>query len=337
MNPTIDIVIPCYKYGKYLESCVESILCQHDVDPRILIIDDASPDDSAEVASEIARGSTNVQFHRHAVNMGHVATFNEGIDWSSSEFFLLLSADDYLLPGSLGRATRLLIENSDAGFAFGSAVIRYGEGKVVHINPLRGAALGHGTRVLTGNDFITFSGAKNIVPTPTAVVRTELQKRVGGYREDLPHCGDMEMWLRLAAQAPVGFISDYQAVYRLHDANMSLMYSGQNILRDLYQRKKAIKTVFRAAPSLPNANVLEAGLIQDLAFQAIGEASSAFNYGNLALSEELRRFALELSPNAWKSLPWAKLGFKRAIGVPNWRTLAPLWARLQLLLGSRSQ
>ena len=80
-------------------------------------------------------------------------------------------------------------------------------------------------RILEGREFIELSGgADNLVATCSAVVRTKLQKRLGGYRNELPHTGDMEMWLRFAAHASVGFISAYQGVYRFHSANMSTAY-----------------------------------------------------------------------------------------------------------------
>lgn len=54
----MSVVIPCYRYGHFLEDVVHSALCdQHGVDVRVLIIDDASPDDSAEVARTIANGA----------------------------------------------------------------------------------------------------------------------------------------------------------------------------------------------------------------------------------------------------------------------------------------
>ena len=338
MRPTIDVVIPCYRYGRYLEQCVESVLNQHDVQPRILIIDDFSPDDSAKVASDISRRHANVQSHLHSSNKGHIATYNEGIEWASSEFFLLLSADDYLLPGSLGRAARLLSEHPEAGFAFGCAMVLGDDGTIEPLNPMSNASPGE-TRILARHAFIELSGATNIVPTPTAVVRTELQKRAGGYREDLPHSGDMEMWMRLSTHAPVGFINDDQAVYRRHSSNMSLIYTGHNILRDFSQRRKAIEMVFEAKPPIPNATAIESGLFRDLASKAIGQASAVFKQGNADLSRELRRFALEVSPNAWKSRQWAKLSLIRLVGLPNWRAinavrgyLAPFWSRLQQFL-----
>ncbi|WP_213030299.1 glycosyltransferase family 2 protein, partial [Acinetobacter baumannii] len=50
----IDIIIPCYNYGRFLERCVQSVLDQKVSELRILIIDDASTDDSLAVARRIA-------------------------------------------------------------------------------------------------------------------------------------------------------------------------------------------------------------------------------------------------------------------------------------------
>ena len=55
--------------------------------------------------------------------------------------------------------------------------------------------------IMSGTEFTELGESRNIVPTPTAIVRTAMQKQVDGYRFELPHSGDMEMWLRLASKA----------------------------------------------------------------------------------------------------------------------------------------
>jgi len=66
---SVSVLIPCYKYGQFLEEAVSSVLDdQSGVDVRVLIIDDASPDDSAEVANKIAARDSRVEVIVHAVN-----------------------------------------------------------------------------------------------------------------------------------------------------------------------------------------------------------------------------------------------------------------------------
>ncbi len=318
----VDVVIPCYNYAHFLKECVESVLSQVGVDVRVLILDDASPDHTPDVGMALASGDKRVTYRRHKANKGHIATYNEGIEWAGGDLFLLLSADDYLLPGALGRVSELMSSRPDVGFTFGNALVAEQHGVITErVNPLGDANVSR-TQVLSGAQFIRLSGATNLVPTPTAVVRTALQKQVGGYNAELPHAGDMEMWLRLASHAEVGYINEDQAVYRKHASNMSRQYYGENILSDLRQRKKAVDVVFReGADSLKKDEGLQRFLARDLGKQSLQQAGLAFNNFDLATAKAIQRFALEVSPDVRKSLPWIKLVCKQMIGPKYWIAL----------------
>jgi hypothetical protein len=183
------------------------------------------------------------------------------------------------------------------------------------------------TRALMGIRFIELAGSRNIVPTPTAVVRTTLQKRVGGYCLTIPHAGDMEMWLRLAANASVGILDAVQAVYRHHASNMSHMFLTKDRMPDLEQRKAAIGQFGRYSASAPeNGPEVHRRLLSLLARDAIGAASKALNDGNMAACSTFSAFALEICPSIEKSMPWIKLSCKRWLGVDCWRALQPIVA-----------
>src|SRR2546421_3333475 len=82
----VDIVVPCYNYGRFLEQCVSSALCQEGVDVRVLVIDDASSDNTPQVGQRLAARDQRVEFRRRDVNQGHIATYNEGLlGWASAE------------------------------------------------------------------------------------------------------------------------------------------------------------------------------------------------------------------------------------------------------------
>jgi hypothetical protein len=148
------------------------------------------------------------------------------------------------------------------------------------------------------------------------VIRTELQKRVGGYRAELPHTGDMEMWLRLAAHASVGVLEAYQAVYRRHASNMSLAYLGMYRLADFQQRRAAIDCFVRSCGhTRSDIDQLHRRLVWQLACEALGSASAAFNNGEMDASQQLSQFALDASPETGKSMSWMKLAFKRHMGL----------------------
>jgi hypothetical protein len=266
---------------------------------------------------KIVSSDSRVDYRRHTSNQGLIATANEGIAWARADYMLLLSADDYLLPGALSRSTDLMDDHPSVAFVFGGAVVLDQRGER---SPLR-TGMGAETHILSGLDFIALNRAKNIVPSPTAVVRTSLQKKLGGYLADLPHTSDMEMWLRFAAHGDVGVIAADQAVYRWHSANMSSGYSPE---QDLLQRKAAIEHFLNScAAELPNVDDLRTWLTRQLALDAISCASAAFNEGEMERSARLSKLALNIDPNVQKSRRWWVLACKRSLGLRAWQRLRP--------------
>jgi cellulose synthase/poly-beta-1,6-N-acetylglucosamine synthase-like glycosyltransferase len=319
---SIDVCIPCYRYARYLPQCVHSVLSQGHPGTRVLVIDDASPDDTEAVGRALARQDARVEYRRHAHNMGHIATFNEGVAWARGEAFLLLSADDYLLPGALLRATRLMDQHPAIGLVYGLALeLGDGDAPPLQSPPVEPVAYRH----WRGAQFIAHCGAANPVPAATAVVRTSVQQRVGSYRPELPHSGDFEMWLRCAAVADVACIEEPQAVYRRHAANMSSAYYVDSRLPDLQHRLAAIDSlVTRCAPLFDRPVALRRRMVGLLGREAIGLASEAFNRGDRAACARLNGFALQLQPRLRLSTPHLRLLLKRAVGQTAWRRVQSL-------------
>ncbi len=308
---TVDVIVPCYRYGHFLRECVESVLTQSGPSVRVLIIDDASPDNTSEVATDLAKTDIRVTFLRHSVNRGHIATYNEGIQWTGSDFMLILSADDYLLPGALERAANLLNEHPEVSFVFGNAIRLDVSGTARPIRTVDGKA---DRRVVDGHKFITICGTSNIVVTSTAVVRTKIAQQVGGYRPELPHSGDLEMWLRLAAHGSVGMVTAYQGVYRRHSSNMSLGYMTQGCIPEYKQRQAALECFFQTCGHLlPDAGRMQRKLYRSLACTALGVASQALDEGHIQISHDLSAFALLLCPSVRRSLSWVKYVCTRGI------------------------
>src|ERR1700751_2438487 len=105
---SVDVSIPCYQYGRFLRRCVTSVLSQEIRNLRVLIIDNASSDNSLDVARSLAAEDSRVEVVAHPANLGHHASYNEGIDWASAEYFTTLCVDVLLPPGSLRRAITIM-------------------------------------------------------------------------------------------------------------------------------------------------------------------------------------------------------------------------------------
>jgi glycosyltransferase involved in cell wall biosynthesis len=336
----VDVIIPCYNYGRFLDQCVNSVLGQEGVDVRILVIDDASTDDTGQASAALALENPRVTVIRHTTNKGHINTYNEGIEWASADYMLLLSADDYLLPGALSRAAELMDAHPEVSFTFGNAIELSDSGNETPTKSIIEPTNGSDKRILEGREFIELSGADNLVATCSAVVRTELQKRLGGYRHELPHTGDMEIWLRFAAHASVGFISAYQGVYRQHGANMStayyfisdgrVIYTKNGRLADVQQRKSALDCFSEYCHDvMARCERPCRRLYLRLSELAVGRASAAFNDGEMEESRELSDFALAVCPEIRSSSAWIKLTCKRWMGARTWRAVRPAAAAIR--------
>jgi glycosyltransferase involved in cell wall biosynthesis len=327
---SVSVVIPCYKYGHFLEDAVTSVLDdQEGVDVRVLIIDDASPDDSAEVARKIAARDPRVDLIVHAANMGNIATFNEGLlEWADGKYCMLLSADDRLTQGALRRARDLLDAHPEVGFVHGHSLW------VMDGAPLPAARLNvRGWSVWAGQPWLErcFRQAENPVGASTLVVRTSLHKRVGGYDPQLPKAADMEIIMRLAAYADIGYLRGVdQSYYRLHEHNMS---KSVTTLMELRQRRAVFEVVLdRYGERLPDIKRLSGIVHRQLGREALWASGRVYDRGRLRRTElgrrllgaganeperdvdELLDFAFDCWPEVSRLLLYRNLQSRKSIG-----------------------
>ena len=277
----IDVVVPSYNYGRFLRECVESVLAQSHKDLRVLIIDDASVDQTQAICAALTAEDPRVEVRRHAVNQGHIQTYNEGIDLAERDYMLLLSADDFLLPDALARAVAVLDVRPDVGLVFGD-VVRFRAGDRLP-DPFVGTPE---VDLPEAAVFLERQARVNEVGTATAVVRTDVQKRLGGYRVDLPHAGDLEMWLRFGLRSRVSHIRAPQAAYRRHDANMSLGYDD---VADITQGLASFALHRDDICDLPDGAKLNARIHQIFAAKALRRARRALRKGRVRTFLQLNR------------------------------------------------
>ncbi len=330
---TIDIIVPCYNYGHFLHSCIDSVIGQQECEVRILIVDDASTDNSLEVARRIAAENFRVQVRAHEINRGHIATYNEGIDWLNAEYMLLLSADDILAPHALSRAVSLMEANPRISFVYGTSIQFTEEADIAtkrtdRVIPENTAE----AMIEDGTSFIRRVCARpdNPVETATAVVRSAKQKRVGGYRPELPHAGDLEMWLRLAAEGSVGFVPAVQAFTRIHAGNMRHRYKAERMQADYQQRQRAFEIFFEMRPgTLKGAEDLSWVAKRSLAVEVLWAAACCFEEKDDLAAAQLVELAKTIDSSIIHTSLWWKTAVKRALGRPVWRAIAPVLASLR--------
>jgi hypothetical protein len=149
-------------------------------------------------------------------------------------------------------------------------------------------------------------------------VRTSLQKKVGGYDARLPHSADLEILMRLAAHADVGYVRGVdQAFYRLHGRNMTVERSK---VVDLRQRQLAFDVLLETCGgTLADPDHLHKTVRRKLSWEAVWRASRAYDRGRTdqVSVDELVAFALDCWPAIAQTPVYRGLRFRQVIG-PRW-------------------
>ena len=211
-RPRWSVVIPVHNCADYLAQALPEVVAQlaDRDDAEIIVVDDASSDDPARVVERLGRD--RVQYRPNPGHLGAVDTFNRCLDLATGELVHLLHGDDTVLPGFY-----MAMEQALADPTAVAAVCRV-QDVDAHNSPIyitRSYRKGTGVWMNALDAF----AVSNRVRAPGIVVRRAAYERVGGYRTDLPHAADWEMWTRLAAHGPIMFVDHVLACYRRHDTS----------------------------------------------------------------------------------------------------------------------
>ncbi len=276
MAASVTFVIPAYNYGRYVRQAVDSLLGQTFPALDVVVVDDASTDDTAEVLAQY-RDDPRVRVIRHATNQGHVASYNEGLRMASGEFVGLLSADDFAVaPDGVERQVAMFEAHPSVGLVYSAYQLVRGDGAPFHVTTPRPA-----DAVVGGLDAFKQLLFENTIPASGTLVRRACHEALGWYDASFPHANDWDLWLRLSTRYDVGYVAAPLYAYRIHAANMSFrtvrpQQAVDELLRALEKNLALIPEPWRAevrpllAPARRHAHFYM--LWGDLAYGRAGRA-----------------------------------------------------------------
>ena len=224
----ISVIIPCYNYGKYLGEAIESVTAQTRKPIEIIVMDDASTDNTSEVAK-----SFPVRYVRNPLNLGASENFNLGIRLARGEYILHLDADDRLRPEFLAKTASILDIHPDVAIAYTHLTLFGLFAKEIYDTmPERKMGLDNGSYLWRVREFDRHHLLKrgNYIHS-ASLFRKSAFEEAGGY-PDLPHREDYEFWrniIKLGWDAKL--VPEYLVDYRQHSP------SQRNIARKSSFRK----------------------------------------------------------------------------------------------------
>jgi glycosyltransferase involved in cell wall biosynthesis len=202
----VSVVIPCFNQATFLDEAIESVLAQTYPHFELIVVDDGSSDNTAEVASR----HPGVRLVRQA-NGGLSAARNVGLRESSGDFVVFLDADDRLKPRALEIGLTTLRAHPDCAFVSGQVELTQHDGTLLRAAQHRIVDREHHRLLLEGNPILSHA---------TVMYRRQAFDVVGDFDEQLAACEDYDLYLRMTHSFKAYTHDECVAEYRRHGGNM---------------------------------------------------------------------------------------------------------------------
>jgi len=206
-NPQVTVLLPVYNASRYLREAVDSILKQTFKDFELLIINDGSYDDSAEILAFYS--DSRIRIINHVQNLGLIKTLNEGFEIARGEYIVRMDADDVSLPTRIEKQVNFM--NTSTHVALAGTWFKDIDGKIgIAKTPTKHEAL---------KSQFFFSCA---LAHPTIIIRKNifLENNLF-YNSSFPHAEDYELWVRVSRLFKVANIPEVLLNYRFHEGQVS--------------------------------------------------------------------------------------------------------------------
>lgn len=225
-TPFFTVIIPAFNSAATLARAIDSVLAQAGEAPEIVVVDDASTDDTAAV---LAAYAARIRVVRQPTNQGVAAARNLGASVARGRWLAFLDADDVFYPHRLASHTVWL--QDDPGLDFLTGDYHYtDEALQITGTSMAASAVGRavmaradaqGRAVLEAPDFEAFV-ARHFGDTHTLSVPRETFLALGGYPRGFRVCEDVHLLTRLVAHAKrVGVSCTPLAAYVVHSASVT--------------------------------------------------------------------------------------------------------------------
>ncbi len=223
-SPQVSIIIPTYNRDKLILKALDSIFSQSYQDFEVLVIDDASTDNTEQVIKELDH--PKVRYFKMEKNGGQCIARNVGTRNAKGDYLAFLDSDDEWLPQKLERQMELFEKGPDQlgavyGYSYQKDVIK-DETSLSDSGYFRGDI--H-SKVLTGF----------CPPTPSLfVVKRSAYERVQGFDESLITFVDLDLWIRISEHYHFDYVEEpiiikYEQIGDQYINNFDKRYSGYHL------------------------------------------------------------------------------------------------------------
>jgi glycosyltransferase involved in cell wall biosynthesis len=229
--PTLSVVVPNYNHGRYLKAALDAHLGQTAAPCEVIVVDDASTDDSRAIVEDIAARHPAVRLIRVARNGGVNAAINRGLREARGDFVCFSAADDLVSPDFAARSLAILAEHPTAGICFSDPAEMAGDSGAVQPLPLhlrdRPSLISPAElERLLKHSWFSFPGH-------AVLYRRDALLAIGGFEEDLRWYADWFATAVLAFRHGACYVPEVLAVFRVSPES----YHARGVLQTTIQRQ----------------------------------------------------------------------------------------------------
>lgn len=226
-NPRVSVIIPSYNRAHLIGRAVQSVLNQTYKDFEIIVVDDASTDNTEKVVKSFS--DERIRYAWHKENRGGAAARNTGIKIAQGDYIAFLDSDDIWLPEKLEKQIQVF---KDASLKVGVVYTGFWriEGDKKTYIPSSKITQKQG-------DIYQSLLKRNFIGTPTAMVRKECLLRAGMFDEYLPRLQDWELWIRISKRYHFKCINEPLVISYYQPASISNNQSALIRARELILKK----------------------------------------------------------------------------------------------------
>ncbi|MBO0937031.1 glycosyltransferase [Fibrella sp. HMF5335] len=246
-RPWVSVICTCYNQADYVVDSLQSVISQHYANIELVVIDNASTDDSAARIGDFCQQHPAIRFVQNTTNLGLCRAFNQGLALTTGDFVIDLAADDVLMPNRIARQVeRFLSLPHFYGVVFSNAALINAGGQVLgHHFPLNAA--GHSSVPVPSGDVFKAVLDRYFICTPTMMMRRSMLDELGGYDEDLAF-EDFDLWVRSSREYRYAYIDEVLTQKRRlpHSLGQQISLPGnallESTLRVCYKAKSLCQT-----------------------------------------------------------------------------------------------
>jgi glycosyltransferase involved in cell wall biosynthesis len=247
-NPKVSVCIAAYNAAPFVSQCLKSILNQTLTDLEIVIVDDASTDETWRVISSFT--DSRIRLYRNEQNGGAVRAYNRAVENARGQYITYFPSDDEMIaPSNLLEKATMLDANPNLGMVYSDSYLMDAAGNITGTYWAREGYMP--VRGMLNAELLLSVGM--IVIGHSTLIRHSVLNHVGLMDPRLRHAHDGDLWLRIAAKAPIDFIAKPLVAWRLHGKNSH----GRGDPIEYMERVHILEKMARQYPDLLTERTLQ--------------------------------------------------------------------------------